>query len=82
MPVYEYYCENCKSEYETMRTVALMDEPNPCPNCEQPGRRLLSYFSFKSNTFSAPKLKPPTQDPLRFHNGEQSTTQDEHSQFE
>jgi putative FmdB family regulatory protein len=82
MPVYEYYCENCKSEYETMRPVLRMDEPSHCPDCEQPGRRLLSYFSFKSNTFSAPKLKPPAESPFRFHNGEQATVQDEHSQSE
>ena len=74
MPVYEYYCENCKSEYEMIRPVSRMDEPGPCPNCGQPGQRLLSYFAFKSNTFSAPKLKPPARSPLRPHNREQSTT--------
>ncbi len=72
MPVYEYYCENCKDEYEMMRTVSRMDEPAPCPKCERPGQRLLSHFSFKSNTFSAPKLRPPSRGPLRSHNIEQA----------
>lgn len=77
MPIYEYYCENCKSEYEMMRPVSRMDEPGPCPNCGQPGQRLLSYFAFKSSTYSASKLRPPSRGPLRSHNREQSATQGE-----
>ena len=72
MPVYEYYCESCESEYEMMRPISLMDEPAPCPNCGQPGSRLLSYFAFKSNSFSAPRLRPPAQGPLRSHNREET----------
>ena len=67
MPVYEYYCEKCDSEYELIRPVSRMDEPAPCSGCGQPGRRQLSHFSFKSNTFSAPKLGPPSKSPLRSH---------------
>ncbi len=74
MPVYEYYCENCKTEYEVIRPVSQMDEPGRCPNCGQPGQRLLSYFAFKSNTSSAPKLRPPARRPFRSHNREESTT--------
>ena len=67
MPLYEYYCGDCKNEYEMIRPVSLMDEPAACPNCGRPGQRLLSYFSFKSNTFSAPKLRPPSQLDLSGH---------------
>ena len=65
MPVYEYYCENCQLEYEIIRPVSRMDEPAPCANCNQNGQRQVSNFSFKSKTFSAPKLGPTTHQPFR-----------------
>ena len=65
MPVYEYYCEGCQLEYEVIRPVSRMDDPAPCANCNQNGRRQLSNFSFKSKSFSAPKLGPTTHQPLR-----------------
>ena len=70
MPIYEYYCVQCDAEYEIMRSVSQIDEPAPCRVCGQPGRRQLSTFSFKSNTFTAPHLKPVRGKPLRSHNRE------------
>ncbi len=64
MPIYEYYCANCNIEYETIRPASQADSPAPCKSCNQPGQRQLSTFSFKSNTFTAPKLKPATK-PMR-----------------
>ena len=61
MPVYEYYCEKCQLEYEIIRPVSKMDDPAPCANCKENGQRQLSSFSFKSKTFSAPKLGPAGQ---------------------
>ncbi len=58
MPIYEYYCAGCNLEYEAIRPAAQADNPAPCKTCGQPGQRQLSTFSFKSNTFTAPKLKP------------------------
>jgi putative FmdB family regulatory protein len=60
MPIYEYYCANCNIEYEAIRPASQADNPVLCKTCNQPGERQLSTFSFKSNTFSAPKLKPAT----------------------
>ncbi len=68
MPIYEYYCAHCDAEYEVMKSVSQIDEPAPCQVCGQPGRRQLSTFSFKSNTFTAPHLKPARGKPLRSHN--------------
>jgi putative FmdB family regulatory protein len=65
MPIYEYYCPNCNAEYEVIRPVAKADEPAPCRECGKPGQRQLTTFSFKSSTFSAPRLGLPTQRPLR-----------------
>ena len=58
MPIYEYYCANCNMEFEAIRSASQADAPVPCKTCNQPGERQLSTFSFKSNTFTAPKLKP------------------------
>ncbi|MDE2780644.1 MAG: zinc ribbon domain-containing protein [Chloroflexota bacterium] len=58
MPIYEYYCATCNVEYEAIRPASRADEPVPCKTCDRPGERQLSTFSFKSNTFTAPKLKP------------------------
>jgi putative FmdB family regulatory protein len=65
MPIYEYYCPNCNAEYEVIRPVAKADEPALCGECGKPGQRQLTTFSFKSSTFSAPRLGLPTQRPLR-----------------
>ena len=69
MPIYEYYCATCDTEFEALRPASKSDEPAPCKACGQPGRRQLSTFSFKSNTFTAPRLKPATK-PLRSYNQE------------
>ena len=78
MPIYEYYCADCDEEFESMRPVSQMDEPALCGTCGQAGQRLLSNFSFKSNSFTAPKLKPVKRKPFRSHNqiGSPEPTQD------
>ncbi len=77
MPVYEYYCANCQLEYEIIRTVSKMDDPAPCANCNENGQRQLSNFSFKSKTFSAPKLGPATRQPFRNRNQAQEPSPDQ-----
>ena len=58
MPIYEFYCASCNMEFEAIRPVSQADAPAPCKVCGKPGERQLSAFSFKSDTFTAPKLKP------------------------
>jgi putative FmdB family regulatory protein len=65
MPIYEYYCPNCDAEYELVRPASRIDDPAPCKTCGQPGQRQLSGFSFKSNTFSAPRFKQAVIKPFR-----------------
>ena len=73
MPIYEYYCANCNQEYEAIRPASQADDPVPCKSCNEPGQRQLSTFSFKSNTFTAPKLKPAAP-PKRSYSVESSET--------
>ena len=64
MPIYEYYCASCKREFEVLRPASQSQESAECKTCGEPAQRQLSTFSFKSNTFTAPKLKPATK-PMR-----------------
>lgn len=77
MPIYEYYCAKCNVEFEALRPLSKADEPMACKTCSQPGQRQLSTFSFKSNTFTAPKLKRATK-PRRSYNVDEApqTTSD------
>ena len=61
MPIYEYYCANCNIEFEALRPASRSNEPAECKVCGSESERQLSTFSFKSNTFTAPKLKPATR---------------------
>ena len=61
MPIYEYYCPSCDAEFEALRPASRADEAVPCKTCGTAGERQLSTFSFKSNTFSMPRLKPATK---------------------
>lgn len=69
MPIYEYYCASCKREFESLRPASKSQESAPCKTCGEPAQRQLSTFSFKSNTFTAPKLKPATK-PMRSYDRE------------
>ena len=59
MPIYEYRCAvaGCGADFESIRPVARADDPIECPACGQPATRQISNFSFKSDTFTAPKLR-------------------------
>lgn len=33
MPMYEYYCSDCRTKFETLRSMAAADEPVACAQC-------------------------------------------------
>ena len=57
MPIYEYLCSDCGAEFESIRTVSRADDPIDCKTCGAPATRQISNFSFKSDTFTSPKLR-------------------------
>ena len=57
MPIYEYRCAGCGADFESIRPVSRADDPIDCPVCGRPAARQISNFSFKSDTFTAPKLR-------------------------
>lgn len=46
MPLYEYYCSDCRTKFEAIRSMSKADAPIQCKNCES-GRtsRALSLFA-------------------------------------
>ena len=57
MPIYEYRCSDCGAEFESIRPVSRADDPIDCNACGRPATRQISNFSFKSDTFTSPKLR-------------------------
>lgn len=57
MPIYEYRCPDCGNEFESIRPVSRADDPIDCKACGKPATRQISNFSFKSDTFTSPKLR-------------------------
>lgn len=41
MPLYEYYCEDCDSVLEALRSVLQSDEPAVCPKCGGDAERIM-----------------------------------------
>ncbi len=46
MPLYEYYCPECKDTFEALRSTPEADAPVACPSCHQVStQRILSLFA-------------------------------------
>jgi putative FmdB family regulatory protein len=45
MPLYEYYCPPCGSQFEVLRPVSQMDNPAVCPSGHTTNNRVLSIFA-------------------------------------
>ena len=47
MPIYEYFCQSCDCQFETL--VFRSTDPVACPGCStEDVKRVLSVFGFKS----------------------------------
>jgi putative FmdB family regulatory protein len=59
MPIYEYICSACKSEFEQMRPLSQSGEDAECPNCHKTARRKMSTFAaFSTSISGVPKTLP------------------------
>jgi putative FmdB family regulatory protein len=45
MPLYEYFCPPCNSQFELLRPVSKMDAPATCPDGHTTNNRVLSLFA-------------------------------------
>ena len=61
MPIYEFVCTKCNTEFEAMRPFSQANQPANCPKCQAEGQRLVSGFASKVGFY----IKAPVKDPLR-----------------
>ena len=73
MPIYEYQCSSCGAQFESIRAVSRADDPTSCKTCGAPASRQISNFSFKSDTFTSPKLRNRPGDTFRGGSSEAGT---------
>ncbi len=51
MPLYEYYCADCQSKFEALRSMSQADEPITCRQCDgQHTARVFSTFAALSRS--------------------------------
>ena len=45
MPLYEYHCSNCDTDFELLRPMSRSSERATCPSGHRNARRLVSVFA-------------------------------------
>lgn len=45
MPIYEYYCPECKEKFEKLCRFSQADEAAACPKCKHTSKRVISKFA-------------------------------------
>ena len=45
MPIYEYKCDKCNSNFDVKRSFSESDEPTFCEQCGEQATKLMSHFS-------------------------------------
>ncbi|MGD1997009.1 MAG: zinc ribbon domain-containing protein, partial [Anaerolineae bacterium] len=46
MPLYEYLCADCETQFDALRSMAEADDPIACPDCgSKQTARTISLFS-------------------------------------
>jgi len=58
MALYEYFCQNCKIEFEIMRPMSESDRPASCPKCGAECQKLVSGFGSKTGSYIQAAGKP------------------------
>ncbi|MGA7732112.1 MAG: zinc ribbon domain-containing protein [Chloroflexia bacterium] len=53
MPIYEYFCSQCKSAFEKLRPMGASDAEVSCPRCGSKVRRMLSVVAAVSRNSEA-----------------------------
>ncbi|MBM4445075.1 MAG: zinc ribbon domain-containing protein [Chloroflexi bacterium] len=45
MPVYEYWCHDCKTKFEMLRPLSQSGDGAACPRCSRLAQRAMSRFA-------------------------------------
>src|SRR5436305_1643613 len=52
MPIYEYWCPDCRRAFEKLRSMGSKDSEVNCPNCGSPVKRMVSVVAAVSRSES------------------------------
>lgn len=58
MPIYEYFCTKCGTEFELMRPFSEADKPGVCPKCNSRAQKSVSGFASKTGSYIQPPAEP------------------------
>jgi len=61
MPIYEYRCTSCGTDFELTRSISQSGDPAACPSCRKPAEKLVSSFASKADY----TIKVPAKEPFR-----------------
>ena len=60
MPIYEYYCADCKDSFDARRPMSKADAAIQCKNCESVRTsRMLSLFAVGGSSTGSNTVAPP-----------------------
>ncbi len=58
MPIYEYVCTECNTDFELMRSFSEADKAVLCPKCNLAAKRVISNFASKTGSYLQAPAKP------------------------
>ena len=58
MPIYEYVCLRCKTEFEVMRPFSEADKPVICPQCNSEAQKQIANFASKTGSYLQSPARP------------------------
>ena len=58
MPIYEYLCTKCGTEFELIRPFSEADKPGVCPKCNSQAQKLVSSFGSKTGSYIQTPAQP------------------------
>ena len=57
MAIFEYYCPECRREFNLMRPIAQRNDAAACPDCNTIAKRIITGFSYYTATPSNSPVK-------------------------
>ncbi len=58
MPIYEYACSKCNTEFELMRPFSEADKLAACPKCNSEAQKVVSGFACKTGSYLQASPEP------------------------
>lgn len=65
MPIYEYRCSKCGTDFELIRRMSEINETALCLRCGAEGTRLVSNFASKVGFYIRAPAKPAFREPAK-----------------